>query len=146
MSLSSEAKRLLIALTAMICVVVGAERAFVMSGLRDDIAAQKRYTALPHHYQALDFDPDIVDVFNTNTFTFTASALDREFNLGWYFVKKTIEDQAAVQIERLIGELTRFLDCNFIKVKRTGTENRFLPIKTPEDLDAARDEIAELYD
>ena len=95
---------------------------------------------------AKDFDPDIVDVFNTNTFTFTASALDREFNLGWYFVKKTIEDQAAVQIERLIGELTRFLDCNFIKVKRTGTENRFLPIKTPEDLDAARDEIAELYD
>ncbi len=92
-----------------------------------------------------DFDPDIVDVFNTNTFHFRADALDRDFDLGWYFVQKKVEDRPAVQIERLIGELTRWLSTNFVKVKRTGTDCRFFPIKTPDDLEAGRDEIAAMY-
>jgi UTP--glucose-1-phosphate uridylyltransferase len=91
------------------------------------------------------FDPDIVDVFNTNTFWFTASALDQEYELGWYFVEKTVGGQPVVQIERLIGELTRFLSCDFVRVKRSGAENRFFPIKTPEDLRAGQEEIALMY-
>ncbi|MHC5063124.1 MAG: UTP--glucose-1-phosphate uridylyltransferase [Planctomycetota bacterium] len=90
-----------------------------------------------------DFDPDIVDVFNTNTFHFTADALDRDFDLGWYYVEKTVEGRQAVQMEHLVGEMSRFLKSNFLRVKRTGNQNRFLPIKTPEDLDAGRGEIAE---
>ena len=91
------------------------------------------------------FDPEIVDVFNTNTFHFKASALDREFPLGYYYVEKKVEGKVAVQMERLIGEMTRFLPSNFVRVKRAGAENRFFPIKTPEDLEAGRDEIAGLY-
>lgn len=92
------------------------------------------------------FDPNIVDVFNTNTFTFTAAALDRDFELGWYYVEKQVEGRRAVQIEHLIGEMTAHLTTNFLQVRRNGRLSRFLPVKTPEDLQAARDEIAEMYD
>jgi UTP--glucose-1-phosphate uridylyltransferase len=92
------------------------------------------------------FDPGIVDVFNTNTFTFDAGALDRDFELGWYYVEKTVEDRKAVQIEHLVGELTAHLSTNFLQVRRSGRNSRFLPVKTPDDLQGARDEIAEMYD
>ena len=92
------------------------------------------------------FDPSIVDVFNTNTFWFDARALDRDFDLGWYYVEKTVEDKKAVQIEHLVGELTAHLPTNYLQVRRSGPGTRFLPIKAPEDLQGARDEIAEMYD
>ena len=91
------------------------------------------------------FDPEIVDVFNTNTFTFTAAALNRDFDLAYYYVEKKVDGRTAVQFERLVGELTRFLPTQFVKVKRSGRDNRFFPIKTPEDLEAGREDIAELY-
>ena len=91
------------------------------------------------------FHPEIVDVFNCNTFTFTARALDRDFELGWYYVEKTVEGRKAVQVEHLIGEVTRVLSANFLRVSRSGKGTRFLPVKTPEDLDAARAEIAAMY-
>ena len=92
------------------------------------------------------FDHDVVDVFNTNTFTFTANALDRDFDLGWYYVEKEVEGRMAVQIEHLIGEMTAHLSTNFLQVRRNGRRTRFLPLKTPEDLSAAMEEIAEIYD
>lgn len=91
------------------------------------------------------FDPDIVDVFNTNTFTFTAEALLEDVDLGWYYVAKTVEKRKAVQMERLVGEMTRFFDSSYLRVKRSGNENRFLPVKTPTDLESSREEISELY-
>lgn len=91
------------------------------------------------------FDPEIVDVFNTNTFHFDAATLNRDFDLGWYFVEKKVGDRRAVQIERLVGELSKFLKSNFVRVKRTGDHTRFLPIKTPDDLDSSREEIREIY-
>jgi UTP--glucose-1-phosphate uridylyltransferase len=93
-----------------------------------------------------DFDPSIVDVFNTNTFTFRAEALDRDFDLGWYFVEKTVEEKKAVQVEHLIGEMTAHLPTGYLCVRRSGQKSRFLPMKTPDDLNGARDEIAEMYD
>ena len=92
------------------------------------------------------FDPNIVDVFNTNTFTFSADALDRDFDLGWYYVEKKVEDRDAVQVEHLIGEMTAHLSTNFLQVRRNGRRGRFLPVKTPEDLQSAVEEIAEMYD
>ncbi|MCR9245802.1 MAG: UTP--glucose-1-phosphate uridylyltransferase [bacterium] len=92
------------------------------------------------------FDPNIVDVFNTNTATFSAAALDRDFPLGRYYVEKKVEERSAVQIEHLIGELTAHLKTSYLQVRRNGRDTRFLPVKTPDDLDAARDEIAEMYD
>ena len=109
----------------------------IESELKQFIVEQLRYPEGFHH--------DIVDVFNCNTFTFTASALDRDFDLGWYFVEKTVEGRKAVQIEHLIGEVTKFLTTNFLRVRRSGKDTRFLPVKTPDDLDSARDEIAEMY-
>ena len=76
----------------------------------------------------------------------TAASLDRDFDLGWYFVEKKVEDRPAVQIEHLIGELTAHLPTSFLQVRRNGRDTRFLPIKTPDDLDAARDEIREMFD
>jgi UTP--glucose-1-phosphate uridylyltransferase len=92
------------------------------------------------------FDPNVVDVFNTNTFTFSAKALDRNFDLGWYYVEKKVEDRDAVQAEHLIGEMTSHLSTNFLQVRRNGRRTRFLPMKTPEDLQSALEEIAEIYD
>jgi UTP--glucose-1-phosphate uridylyltransferase len=92
------------------------------------------------------FDPNIVDVFNTNTFWFTARALDRDFDLGWYYVEKTVEGRKAVQVEHLVGELTAHLSTNFLQIRRSGARTRFLPMKAPDDLHAAREEIAEMYD
>jgi UTP--glucose-1-phosphate uridylyltransferase len=91
------------------------------------------------------FDPSIVRVFNTNTFHFTAAALDRDFDLGWYYVEKKVDGRTAVQVERLIGELTRWLDTQFVEVGRTGPQGRFLPVKVPQDLVDARAEIAAMY-
>jgi UTP--glucose-1-phosphate uridylyltransferase len=91
------------------------------------------------------FDAGIVDVFNCNTFTFRARALDRDFELGWYFVEKTVEGRKAVQVEHLIGEVTRELDVDWLAVPRTGPQSRFLAVKTPEDLAAIRAQLAAMY-
>ena len=91
------------------------------------------------------FDPDIVDVFNTNTLWFTAGAIDREFDLGWYYVEKSVDGRTAVQVEHLIGELTAHLPTSFLRVPREGTATRFLPVKTPEDLRAIRADIEAIY-
>ena len=91
------------------------------------------------------FDPRIVDVFNTNTFWFAAASLDRDFDLGWYYVEKTVDGRPAVQIEHLIGELTAHLSTTFLRVRRDGRATRFLPVKEPADLAAARSAIAEMY-
>lgn len=91
------------------------------------------------------FDPRVISVFNTNTLTFSAKALDRDFELGWYVVEKQAGASKAVQIERLIGEMTRWLDSNYLQIERTGQGNRFLPVKAPEDLETGREHIAAMY-
>jgi len=105
---------------------------------RTQLIEQLRYRA--------GFDPNIVDVFNTNTFWFSAAALDRDFDLGWYYVEKHVDGRRAVQVEHLIGELTAHLSTNFLQVRRNGKQTRFLPMKSPEDLRAALEEIAEMYE
>lgn len=91
-------------------------------------------------------DQDIVDVFNTNTFTFSAEALDRDFDLGWYYVERELDGRTCVQVERMIGELTAHLSTSFLQVRRSGRQSRFLPVKDRDDLHSAAEEIAEMYD
>lgn len=88
-----------------------------------------------------DFNQDEVPVFNTNTFTVDAAALDQEFALTDCHVSKTVNEQKVIQVETLVGELTRFLSTKYLKVKRTGKESRFFPIKTPADLQDAREDL-----
>lgn len=91
------------------------------------------------------FDASIVDVFNCNTMTFTASSLEPAVELGRYFVQKNVEGRPAVQIEHLIGELTAHLSTNWLKIPREGADSRFLPIKKPDELQTLRPAIDALY-
>jgi UTP--glucose-1-phosphate uridylyltransferase len=80
------------------------------------------------------FDQERIPVFNTNTFVLDAAAIDRDFALTWFAVSKTVDGRPAIQFERLVGELTAFLDSVFLRVERHGPDARFQPIKTPEDI------------
>lgn len=48
-------------------------------------------------------------------------------------VVKTIDGRETAQFERLLGEITRHIDCAFLLVPRSGAASRFAPIKTQED-------------
>ncbi len=88
-----------------------------------------------------DFDQDRIPVFNTNTLVLDAAAIDRDFDLGWFAVTKTVEDRPAVQFEHLVGQLTAFLPTTFLRVEREGPDARFQPIKDPPELERRRGEI-----
>ncbi len=88
-----------------------------------------------------EFDQDSIPVFNTNTFVLDAEAIDAEFPLTWFAVNKTVDGRPAIQFERLVGELTAFLDPAFLRVERHGPDARFQPIKTPDDMDRVRPDI-----
>ncbi|MGB8221511.1 MAG: UTP--glucose-1-phosphate uridylyltransferase [Polyangiales bacterium] len=88
-----------------------------------------------------DFDQERIPVFNTNTFVLDAESIDTDFPLTWFAVNKTVDGKPAVQFERLVGELTAFLDAAFLRVERHGPDARFQPIKTPEDMDKERPDI-----
>ena len=76
--------------------------------------------------------------FNTNTLWFWLSAIDRDFDLDWFPVHRTIDtprgELEVVQFEQLIGQATEHLVAHYFEVDR---ERRFLPIKTREDLHAS---------
>lgn len=93
-----------------------------------------------------DFDASSIPVYNTNTFTFNADALDQDFDLTWFIVEKTVSGNTAIQFERLAGELSAFLDARFLEVPRRGEGSRFLPIKRREDLESNRDFLAGAVD
>lgn len=89
------------------------------------------------------FDSAQVPYFNTNTFIADASALDRlEPDWSWFRVEKTVDGRPAVQFERLVGELTSWLDSRFLLVPRTGSASRFVPAKSWDELDRSRPQIA----
>ena len=80
------------------------------------------------------FDQDSIPVFNTNTFMLNARALTRDFPLPYYRVEKQVDGATVIQFERLVGELTAFLDSVFLEVPRSGAQSRFLPVKDPDEL------------
>lgn len=87
----------------------------------------------------IGFNVAAIPVYNTNTFLFTAEALDRDFDLDWFVVEKEVDGSPAIQFERLAGQLSAFLKTRFIQVPRVGMASRFLPIKHWEELDENRD-------
>jgi UTP--glucose-1-phosphate uridylyltransferase len=91
-----------------------------------------------------DFDQDAIPVFNTNSLFLDAAAIDRDFPLTWFAVKKTIDGRPAIQFERLVGELTGFLPSHFVRVARHGADGRFQPVKEPEDLATRAPEIRDI--
>jgi UTP--glucose-1-phosphate uridylyltransferase len=81
------------------------------------------------------FDPQTVRVFNTNVFHFDAATL-LSLAIPWtYFVvQKKVGDQAVVQFERLVNEVTSHLPTRYLHVPREGISSRFLPVKDNEEL------------
>jgi UTP--glucose-1-phosphate uridylyltransferase len=90
------------------------------------------------------FDQELVPVFNTNTALFDLDALDRDYDLTWLYVEKDVGGRTAVQVERVYHEVSAFLPTTYLEVPRRGPNGRFLPIKTPGDLDRAQDDLREL--
>ena len=90
------------------------------------------------------FDQELVPVFNTNTAVFDLDALDRDFDLTWLYVEKSAGSGVAVQLERVYHEASAFLPTTYLEVPRRGPRGRFFPIKTPEDLAEAQDDLREL--
>jgi UTP--glucose-1-phosphate uridylyltransferase len=90
------------------------------------------------------FDQDEIDVFATNSFVFDLEGLDRVYPLTWFYVEKHVDGRPAVQLERLVNELSTFLPTTFLTVPRSGPSGRFFPIKTPADLAAAEAPLREM--
>jgi UTP--glucose-1-phosphate uridylyltransferase len=91
-----------------------------------------------------DFDRSHLPVTNTNTATFDIDALDQEFELTWLYVEKTVEGRKAVQLEHLYHEASAFLPATYLEVPATGPRGRFLPVKRPEDRQAAQQHLRDL--
>lgn len=77
-------------------------------------------------------------LLSTNTITFDIDSLDREFDPPWLFVEKDIGGRLAVQFERAIAAGCEELPTTILHVPAGGDTGRFLPVKTPADLRAAR--------
>ncbi len=92
------------------------------------------------------FDGAQVPFFNTNTFAFDAEALDREFELEWFAVRRKVDGREAIQGERLLGQVTAFLPTQFLIVERDGIDGRFLPVKDQQELARRMPEILALVD
>jgi UTP--glucose-1-phosphate uridylyltransferase len=92
-----------------------------------------------------DFDVTSVPVFNTNTLILDAAAVKPDWDLTWFRVDKTVEGRGVVQFERLMGEVTSFVDSTFLEVPRVGSEGRFMPVKTPDDLIGIRPALRERF-
>lgn len=82
----------------------------------------------------VDFDESCIPVFNVNSFVLDATAIDRDFPLSWFVVRKKVAGQEAIQFEHLVGELTAFLNTQCLHVEREGPDGRFQPVKDPEEL------------
>jgi UTP--glucose-1-phosphate uridylyltransferase len=90
------------------------------------------------------FDPQTLGVFNTNNLVVEVDALAERQPLTWFYVEKEVEGRKAVQLERLVNELSAFLPTTYLLVPRHHLYSRFVPVKTPEDLERARPLLREL--
>ena len=93
----------------------------------------------------IGFDQDSIPVFNCNTFIFDLDVLADPLPLDWFAVRKTTGGHDVVQFERLVGQVTAFVDAQFLVVPRETHLSRFLPVKRPTDLDDVRPIIEKMY-
>ena len=90
-----------------------------------------------------DFDQSTIPVFNTNTLTFDAGALNEPCELDFFAVRKHVEEREVIQFERLVGQLTAFFDSAYLRVARDGPQGRFHPVKDPAELERRLPDILE---
>ena len=70
------------------------------------------------------FDQELIRVFNTNSATIAVGALERDFDLPWLYVRKTVDGRPAVQLERLYHQIAWELPTTFLEVPRSGPRGR----------------------
>lgn len=87
------------------------------------------------------FDRQAIPFFNTNTFVLNAAALDRDFALTWFVVRKKVNGAEVVQFEHLVGELSAHVSCVCLEVPREGETGRFQPAKDPAELESRKPAI-----
>ncbi len=85
-----------------------------------------------------EFDQSRIPVFNTNTALLTVAAVAEPVELTWLVVEKQVDEELAVQFERLYHELSAHVPTTYLVVPRHGPRGRFLPVKEPSDLDAVQ--------
>jgi UTP--glucose-1-phosphate uridylyltransferase len=90
------------------------------------------------------FDGSKVPYFNTNTFVLDAEAIDRDFELDWFLVRRKVDGEEVIQPERLLGQVTAFLPVQFLVVPRHDRDGRFLPVKDREELRLRMPDIRQL--
>lgn len=88
-----------------------------------------------------DFDTSTIPVFNCNSYWVSTSALKKDFSLPWYIVEKSVDGEKVIQFEHIAGDLTLFLSSSFLRVPR---DERFFPVKRPQDLEVNRDALRRL--
>jgi UTP--glucose-1-phosphate uridylyltransferase len=81
-------------------------------------------------------------LFNTNTLWIDVAALEAPADYTWSVARKAVDGREAIQLERLIGELTWWHPARYVHVPRDGAESRFVPVKDADDLAAAQEQIA----
>ena len=91
------------------------------------------------------FPDDRFPLFNTNTLWVDLAVLEREHEWTWSVARKTVDGREAIQLERLVGELTWWSETRYVKVPRDGPESRFVPVKNRDDLSAAQEQIRSIW-
>jgi UTP--glucose-1-phosphate uridylyltransferase len=81
-------------------------------------------------------------LFNTNTLWVDVPALEAAAEYTWCVARKSVDGRDAIQLERLVGELTWWHPARYVHVPREGVESRFVPVKDSDDLAAAQEQIA----
>ncbi len=85
-----------------------------------------------------DFDQEQIHVFATNSFVIKASELTIEREFTWFYVLKEAHGRKLLQLEKLINQLTAYINTTFLVAPRLGEDGRFFPVKTAMDMDKAR--------
>ena len=91
-----------------------------------------------------EVDPLAPGVTNTNSLIADVNVFEADWPLTWFEVRKVVGGGEVVQFERLIGELSAFVDTTMLVVDRDGPDGRFQPVKDPQELSERRPEIARI--
>jgi UTP--glucose-1-phosphate uridylyltransferase len=85
--------------------------------------------------EGLDLEPYLY--FNTNTFYLGEGVLASPPRLPLHRVIKEVQGRKVVQMEKILGEISQLLPSQFLVVSDEGEESRFIPIKTPDELESS---------
>jgi len=87
-----------------------------------------------------------VPVVNTNSLTVDAEQLTNAHPLTWFEVSKSVDGVPVMQFERLVGELSAFMDTTMTLVVSGGVDGRFQPVKDPTELADRQSMIREILE